>query len=1690
MIKKFLLPLIVLCAFSATAQLNNSWIDYNKTYYKFKVGADNICRIPQSVIANAGISATNADFFQLWRNGVQVRLYTSVTGGTLTPTDYIEFFGEMNDGKPDANLYRIAGTQLADRYSLETDTATYFLTINNAGGNLRYASGTNPSPGTTPADAYFMRTVDIFYKNKLNAGFAVDYGAYVYSSAYDNGEGYTSANIATNNTYTETINGLNLYSAGPANSLTFKTKYFGNTYGSQRKVEISIGNNLLPNAITSSNLTATSYAPPAQPISLFTNSSTATINFKNVNPFPSPGSPNDNIVIATMSINYPAIFNFNNTKSFAFTLAASTTGNFLLIDNFNYGTTAPILYDNTDGKRYIGDITYSPGKVKFVLPASSNSERKFILNNIETTNTNTVNTIITKNFVNYNTTTTIGDYVIISNPALYDNGSGLNFVEQYRAYRSSSNGGSYTAKVYDINELTDQFAFGIKKHPSAIRDFVRFMDVQYPIKPKFIFIIGRGMTYQDGKPQEANPLSEKLNLVTTFGWPASDMLLAAQPGSTVPITPIGRLGAVSGNEVGVYLNKVLEYEAAQQFSSNQIVDKAWLKNGLHIIGGRTDPESQGFKTYMDKYKSIFEDTLMGGKVETFLKTSSATIQQGSSERISQLFQDGLGMITYFGHSSANTFEFNLGDPTIFNNPKKYPFFNVSGCSAGNFFNFDAQRLNSTSSLSDAYIFANQRGSIGFLADTHYGIPDNLDPINLRLYANFSLNMYGKSVGEHIKETNAYNGGNNINLDYATRVHLEEIALHGDPAIKINSFAKPDYVIEQQSVKISPSILTSADAFFNLKIEIRNIGKASKDSIRVNVKRLLPNTTVPVTMKDTIIFATRFMDSLKLNVPINPATDKGQNKLIVKVDWTDKVNELYENNNEITTDFFIFENSLAPIYPYNYAIVNTQNITFAASTANPLIGNNNYTMEIDTTELFNSSFKKTYTKAEVGGLIEFTPTNLTFTDSTVYYWRTSVDANTPIWNTFSFVYLPVGGEGFNISHYFQFLKNSFTNISLGNDRIFRFDETPRKMNIKTGIYPAVINPNINVTIGSFLLEDYGCKYNSLQFYVFDGNSLDAWENVASGGFGKYGSWPPNCNGSAPRKFFEFPYNLSTSYRKSAMDFIDLIPNGSYIAITNLGQTANLSFIDTWKSDTALYGSNNSLYHKLKQLGFNKIDSFTKNIPFIYFCKKGNASFIPIQNVGLNSTAPISSEIDLIKKEKNGVIESPVFGPAKTWEYLRWNGKSVDAGLGDSVKLEIWGIKSNGNIDSIKTINSALDTTIGFINASIYPYLKIKIITRDIVYSTPNQLKFLRLNASFVPEGAVAPNILFNMRDTVEAGDSIKFSVAFKNVSKKDFASTMKIGLRIKNNSNIDNIINLPNGKILVAGDTLKISYTVPSQNYIGANTLFLDVNPNNDQIEQYHPNNILYKDFYVRGDVQNPLLDVTFDGVHILSRDIVSSKPNILIKLKDENKFLALNDTSLMKVQLRYPGEQNLRNYKFNTDTLLFTAANLLSGENAATINFKPTLPKDGEYELVVSGKDISGNKAGALEYRVAFKVINKPMISEMLNYPNPFTSSTAFVFTLTGTQVPQNLRIQILTITGKVVKEITKDELTDIHIGRNITNYKWDGTDMYGQALANGVYIYRVITNLNGASLNKYKADEDESEKYFKKGYGKMYLMR
>ncbi|NJO24954.1 MAG: hypothetical protein HC867_02925 [Bacteroidia bacterium] len=559
--KRFLLIISFLYSLATVAQTyNNEWIDFNKTYYKFKVGATGLYRISEATLVSLGIGAAPAEHFQLWRNGKEVSMYTSAASGPLGGGGYIEFWGLMNDGKPDKQLYRNPDYQLIDKYSFSTDTAAYFLTVNPAGGNARLVTTINNVAGNSlPPEPYFMHTEGHYCKNYMNPGYFIDAGEYVHSSTYDRGENWVCFDIGANASFSKTTDPLYVYAAGPAG--TFTLNVAGNAINTRR-----IRARINGDSILGQNVDFLNYARLQAPVPLTSLSTpTAQIQITNVTP-----SGYDRMVISQFELTYPRTFNFGNKKNFEFSLPGNVSGNYLEISNFDYGATAPVLYDITNGKRYVADIS-TPGLIKFALEPSV-LDRQLVLVSQDASNINNVSSMTQKNFVNFANASLHGDYIIISNPILYSGVSG-NPVEDYRVYRSSAAGGGYNAKVYDVNELIDQFAFGIKKHPASVRNFLSWAKNNFGTRPKFVFLIGRAMMYDHYRYYESVPEADLLNLVPTYGSPASDWLLATDSGQYLPHTPIGRIAAIAPDEVSVYLSKVIEYEDAQKVTSPLIADK-------------------------------------------------------------------------------------------------------------------------------------------------------------------------------------------------------------------------------------------------------------------------------------------------------------------------------------------------------------------------------------------------------------------------------------------------------------------------------------------------------------------------------------------------------------------------------------------------------------------------------------------------------------------------------------------------------------------------------------------------------------------------------------------------------------------------------------------------------------------------------------------------------------------------------------------------------------------------------------------------------------------------------------------------------------------------------------------------------------------------------------------------------------
>ncbi len=1677
----------------------NEWINYNKTYFKFKVGTTALFRIYNSDLSTVGLSNEPAQNFQLWRNGKEVAMYTSSPTGTLGASGYFEFWAEKNDGKNDIDLYRKPEYQLSNAVSLIADTSSYFLTINSTGNNLRFSPTPNNILGNTlPAETFFMYPVRKDITERIHRGKALVAGSeYVYSSSYDIGEMWSSNDIYPSTPDTFSFTNLFVLPGGP--SATLRASIAGSAPNS-RQYNIEVNGTVIVDS-TINQFDASVNNKPNVSVSLLS-TNTAAIRVINKS-----SNVNDRIVCGFVELIYPRLFNFSNHTAFSFSLSASASKKYLEIANFNAGTSTPVLYDITNQRRYVADAAGSVYRF-VVLPSADVA--KFVMVSQDVATIYAATNLKQTNFVNYNLATNQGDFLIITHNSLRQLYSGIDQLDAYASYRKSVTGGSFNVKILDVDQLVDQFGYGIKKNPLGIKNFLKFARANFSLLPKYAFLVGKGMTYAEYREFETSPFADRLNLVPTWGYPASDVLLASDNMNPVMNTLISRLSVVSPKELSEYLDKVKQFEQAQQSNVQTIDNKAWMKNIVHVVGANDPNLDLGLSNYMKNYERIIEDTLFGGNVTSFNKTATGPVTPIVNSLMSSLFEKGISLLTYFGHSSASSLDYNLDDPYTYNNTGKYPVFLVGGCNAGNLYSFDTSRFTALETLSEKFVLAKNKGVISFIASTHFGIDTYLDFYNRTFYKSLATTGYGKSITFNISESinamNAVYGTDNL----GGRLHAEETTLNGDPALKINSHAKPDFVIESPQIQISPNILSVADSMFTLKAQVFNIGEATGDSVAVQVKHRHPNGVEDILFKQKIK-SIRYIDSIRLDVPIVANRDKGENAIIITVDGDDNYAELSEANNTAIKTFIIFEDELTPIYPYNYAIVNKQNIKFAASTANPLVGSRQYLMELDTTALFNSSFKVNRDVVSTGGLIEFDP-GITLKDSTVYYWRVAPASAVDIrWNYASFVYLTGTSLGFNQSHLFQHTNSQISDIYVDSiSRLWKFLIKPNTLTIVNSIYgfSGDEDNQFSVAVNGLVKAASACLGHSVVFNVFAPITLLPLYNqtvpatIQSGSLGGFMGSANSC-GNLRQYNFEFSY-LDTTGRRLMRDFIDWVPSGYYVTMRLvLDQPfANTPFVDQWINDRLKYGNGNTLYDRLKAAGFTALDSYTFPRTWGFVFRKNKASFQSVSEMsnGLSDRITLTATVGV--PATIGTITSPAFGPAKVWKQVKWRGYSIETNSKDVYSVYVIGITPTNQEDTLYTLSSSQqDFNISSISAAQYPFIKLGMKNQELdsVVLTPYQLRYWRVLYDPIPEGALAPNITFNMKDTMDIGDKIDFKIAFKNISEAPFADSIKVNMVLIDQNNVSYTLPVSKMKKLQTGDTAVISYPLDTKTLGGNNSLFVDVNPAFAQPEQFRFNNVMYKNFYVRGDMYNPLLDVTFDGVHILNGDIVSAKPKIVIRLKDESKFLALDDTSLAQVFVQYPGfNGKLLRFAYNTDTLKFIPSNLASGKNEATIEFTPAFMEDSDgdfYELIVRAKDKSGNAAGNIEYRVRYQIYNKPMISNMFNYPNPFTTSTAFVFTVTGSEVPQNIRIQIMTITGKIVKEITTQELGSLHIGRNITDYKWDGTDQYGQKVGNGVYLYRVITNLNGVSLEKFKTIDGngnnvDTDKYFKRGYGKMYLMR
>jgi hypothetical protein len=1719
--KQILNILFCLFAVSLAAQSGtNQWINYSQKYFKFPVTSTGIYKISYQTLFNAGINvgAINPNNFQVFGRGEEQYIFVyGEDDDIFDPVDYILVYAEKNDGYFDAQMYEDPNDRPNPYYSLVNDTAYYFVTYNSSVSNKRIIEDTDANFGGYTASPYFNCEMVQSLSNQYGAGTTTSIDTYL--PTYSPGEGWVGPTMYYSQSQSFTFSTPSYYA--PAGNGKVSATLVGLTNDpsnwGDHKLMVSFNNSVKTDTIYEGHeFLKFDYSLPA---SDWTNSTV--VKFESDGNYTDTKA--DRSAIGFVKIKYPRAFDLGNATSMEMEILNGVSNKaFVSISNFNDQGSPTYLFDLTN--HYKLPVTKNLGIYKALVPNSSANTKKCLL----TTELNYINVaalepaVYSSNlFANYkNLSQTNGgfDYFIITVKEFKAE------ADLYKAYRNST---GYKAVVIDIEELYMQYSDGIRKHPLAIHGFAKDILKNWGITPQYFFLIGKSV--QPGAPDSKNasfselnssrrdPDNYKKNKIPTFGYPGSDVFLTAQISDSSlfdPDIPIGRLAAGSPTNITDYLSKVQEFEANPH--------AYWMKRVLHFGGGTDKTQGDQFASYLNNYKSIIEDTCFGGVVNTYLKNTTDPLQVNVSDSVRTNINEGCSIMTFFGHAYGEGFDQNIDAPESYTNQGKYPLIIANSCLIGNI------HLPAANSGSETWVLSPNRGSIGFLASVSLGIPTPLNQYTTAMYNNIGKIQYGKGIGKIMQGAiRKVQKPDNILLD--DDVYVQDVCmmmtLHCDPAIVLNAHKKPDYTlygpngINQPMVSINPTEVTSELSTFNIKIEIANIGKAIGDSIQIRIRRSFP-TNAPDTVYYKKIGGVKYKSFLQFTLPVDLINGIGTNHFSILVDSEYAIDELDETNNQYDFDITVRSGDIVPVYPYQYAIVPKKSVVLKASTINPLAPERKYIFQIDTNSNFNSSsplfYEASITKA--GGVVSWDPaddpglanvfaslpTNTTLGAPTVFFWRVSLDSTYTHkfnWKNSSFQYVQ-GKAGWGQAHFQQIDDDEFKFIEHDDvTRSFKFLQHIREIEAKTSSW---LTAETTYSIDGSLMGYWSLLgTNLLMVAIIDQYTLEPWEVNKKPYYNQINYHNSYTVATWSDRIYWYKSGRSDDSTVVGINnLINSANNGDYIVMYNFRYPFFRENFNNHGADGAAFRAT------LKTLGANT-DSLNNYIadsncpyPYILIAQKGNPSYT--KEKFMNACGSIGLNSDMTNNWVNGSIKTPFIGPATKWNSLHWESKTNEAGnIKDTVIVKVIGIDANNNETILKTYSSASNDILSLdtlVNAANYPYMRLETYMSDDSMHTPNQMKRLQIVYDEVPEIAVSPNLAFSISgDSLQEGKEYKMTLALTNVSATDMDS-VQITYWFSDASLTTSTKQYKLLPPIKKGNFYVDTIVLSTLQLTGGNHLWYEANPYTGprawQTEQYHFNNVLETQFSVYPDKTNPLLDVAFDGIHIINGDFVSPTALITIQLKDENQFLALNNSSLFQIYIKDP---NGNITTLDSSNYVFYPASL--PENKSRIEIKGDFKIEGKYELMVRAFDRSANKSGkgdgAYDYRIEFEVVLKSAITNILNWPNPFSTSTQFVFIITGSELPSDLRIKIMTVTGKVVKEISMEELGPLNIGRNISQYKWNGTDEYGDPLANGVYIYTIVAKKGEQAMDKWNISLSTSEgttnvndKYFAKGFGKLYILR
>lgn len=511
-------------------------------------------------------------------------------------------------------------------------------------------------------------------------------------------------------------------------------------------------------------------------------------------------------------------------------------------------------------------------------------------------------------------------------------------------------------------------------------------------------------------------------------------------------------------------------------------------------------------------------------------------------------------------------------------------------------------------------------------------------------------------------------------------------------------------------------------------------------------------------------------------------------------------------------------------------------------------------------------------------------------------------------------------------------------------------------------------------------------------------------------------------------FSFLYSRKFDYWGSPGDFaskfctfLDTLPPERILAMANCGGAG--------------YGNTSAVKKAIKQYGSCFIDSVDFRYSWAMIGRKGAESGSIPEKWSRTFQGPVRVDTSFLTEIQNGFLLTKEIGPAGKWKYI-----SADVAPNNGeINISLIGIKSSNEQDTL-SVNTGNSTKydISSIDAAAFRRIRALIKFRKNDNSPSPVLKSFTAHYESLPELAVNYQSVSLSKDTLRNGENaeLKFTVYNAGESAADSFSVRVEAAKPDNSKAV--IYEAPAVSVTPFDKkSFALSYNT-SRSGSKAGSFIISADPKNKVNEIYKDNNCCIIPFYVLPDTTPPVLKVTFDGKDILDGQYVSSKPNIRAELSD-NSLLPISDTSAITLKL------NNRPVYFSSKDV---KASFSESNPKAVTEYTPQLP-DGEYTLRVSGKNASGNISE--DVTRTFMVVNEMKLLDLYNYPNPFKDETFFTFRLT--QVPEEIKIRIYTVAGRLIKNIT---LHHSELKNDFNFIRWDGKDEEGDVPANGVYLYKV----------------------------------